>query len=199
MTGTMTHFETILEFQRLLKEFNLIYRDLESLHKEGEPDNDVEHSYRIAMLAWMVAEEYKIPLDTAKLLRYGLIHDLVEVYAGDVSIYANISAEEKARKEHESLLELKEKFPGLATIWSDVEAYEKREDAESKFVYIIDKLEPILLVILSARDHFKKVGITHEDFVALKQKKIKDLESAAQVFNKEIMRYIEEHKAEFFG
>lgn len=195
----MNHFETILEFERLLKDFNLIYRDLESLHNVGDQDNDVEHSYRIAMLAWMVAEEYKIPLDTTKLLRYGLIHDLVEVYAGDVSIYANTSAEEKTRKEHESLLKLKEKFPGLEAIWKDVDAYEKREDAESKFVYIIDKLEPILLVILSARDHFTKRGIAHGDFVERKQKKIKDLESSAQVFNKEIMQYIEEHKAEFFG
>jgi len=195
----MNHFETILEFQRLLKEFNFIYRDLESLHKDGEPDNDVEHSYRVAMLAWMVAEEYKIPLDTGKLLRYGLIHDLVEVYAGDVSIYANTSAEEKANKEHESLLKLKEKFPRLETIWEDIEAYEAREDTESRFVYIIDKLEPILLVILSAPNHFKKRGIAYDNFVERKQKKIKDVESAAQVFNQEIMRFVEENRKELFG
>lgn len=195
----MQHFETILEFQRLLKEFNLIYRDLESLHKDGEQDNDVEHSYRVAMLAWMVTEEYGFALDREKLLRYALIHDLVEVYAGDVSIYAGVSQEEKLEKEHQSLLALKEKFPRLRAMWDDVEAYERREDEESKFVYIMDKLEPILTVLLSADDHFLKRGISHEDFVELKQKKIRGIESPVQVFNAAIMRYIEEHRKELFG
>lgn len=194
----MNHFETILEFQKLLKEFNGIYRDLESLHKTEEMDNDVEHSYRVAMLAWMVAEEYGLSLDRAKLLRYALVHDLVEVYAGDVSIYANVTSEEKALKEHDSLLKLKDKFPRLQVIWEDIEAYERREDPESKFVYIMDKLEPILVVLLSEPDHFKKRGITHEDFVERKQKKIRGLESEAQIFNEEIMRYIEAHREELF-
>ncbi len=122
----MTHFETILEFQALLKEFNLIYRDLGSLHIEGESDNDVEHSYRVAMLCWMLKEEYDLPLDTAKLLRYALIHDLVEVYAGDVSIHSEEGHDTKAEKEHQALLDLKKKFPRLSAMRNEIEVYEKK-------------------------------------------------------------------------
>lgn len=194
----MKYFKKILEFQKLLKEFNLIYRDLASIHSKHDPDNDVEHSFRVAMLCWMIADEYKLKLDSNKMVKYALIHDLVEVYAGDVSIYANIKQEDKAKAEHNAFLKLKKKFPNLKSIWNDLESYEKKLDDESKFVYIIEKLEPILIVILSEEDHWIKRNINFDQFFVVKQKKIKDIESFAQNFNREIMKYLEKNKVRYF-
>ncbi len=194
----MKYFKKILSFQKLLKDFNLIYRDLHSIHSKHDPDNDVEHSFRVAMLCWMIADEYKLKLDSNKIVKYALIHDLVEVYAGDVSIYANVKHEDKAKAEHNSFMKLKKKFPNLKSIWRDLENYENKKDQESKFVYIIEKLEPILVVILSEENHWIKRNIDFERFLTIKQKKIKDIDSFAQNFNKEIMSYLKKKKAKYF-
>ncbi len=196
----MKHFQKILEFQALLKQFNKVYRDVSSLHNAKELDNDVEHSYRVAMLAWMIAEEYKLKLDINKIIQYSLIHDLVEVYAGDVSLYKNNSKTQKSKeiKEHKALLKLQKEFPKLKTFWKLIKEYEKKNNNESRFVYIIEKLEPILVVILSEKDHWKKRGVKMQDFIDKKQSKIKSLESFAQNFNKEIMDYLRKNNKKFF-
>lgn len=196
----MKNFQTILEFQKLLKKFNQVYRDCNSIHNSAHVDNDVEHSYRVAMLCWMIADEYSLKLNTDKVIKYALVHDLVEIYAGDVSIYKNHANAQKNKdlKEHKSLLRLKKEFPKLKSFWKIIDAYEKRKDEESKFVYLIEKLEPILLVILSERDHFKKRKVTIEKFTEMKQRKIKDIDSFAQIFNKEIFEYLGKNKKKLF-
>ncbi len=196
----MKHFQKILEFQKLLKKFNQVYRDCGALHDGTLPDNDVEHSYRVAMLAWMIAEEYKLKLDIHKVIKYALIHDLVEVYAGDVSLYKNNSKSQKNKelKEHQALVRLKKEFPKLQSFWKLISQYEKKSDEESKFVYIIEKLEPILVVLLSEKDHWIKRKVTIDDFIDRKQSKIKSIDSFAQRFNREIMDYLRKNHKKFF-
>lgn len=198
----MEHFQKILEFQKLLQKFNKIYRDLGSIHSDDHFDNDVEHSYRVAMLCWMVAEEYKLKLDINKIIQYALVHDLVEVYAGDVSMYKHKNnknvQKNKELKEHKSLLRLKKEFPKQKTFWKLVDNYEKRHDEESKFVYLIEKLEPIFVVILNEKDHWKKRGVNFDQFIELKQRKIKDIDTFAQVFNDETMAYLKKDRKKLF-
>jgi putative hydrolase of HD superfamily len=195
----MKNFNKILEFQKILKKFNSIYRDVGSLHKAGDLDNDVEHSYRVAMLCWMLIDEYKLKYDVNKVIRYALVHDLVEVYAGDASIYSNYSQKDKEKKEHNSFLKLKKEFPKLKSIWSNILDYEKRKDEESKFVYLIEKLEPVLVVLLSEKDHWIKRKVTFEDFIDRKQRKIKDIDMFSQVFNHEIMSHLHKNKNKLFN
>lgn len=196
----MQHFHTILEFQKLLKKFNKVTRDLSSIHTKHIFDNDVEHSYRVAMLCWMINEEYKLKLNTGKILMYALAHDLVEVYAGDVSLYKNTHKKQinKEDKEHKSFMRLKKEFPKLKTLWQAIENYEKRKDKESRFVYMVEKLEPVLVVILSESNHWKKRNVGLEQFIEMKQRKIKDIDTFAQVFNKDIMNYLKNHKKKFY-
>jgi putative hydrolase of HD superfamily len=194
----MKYFSKILSFQKLLKEYNLIYRDLASIHSKHDPDNDVEHSFRVAMLCWMIVEEYKLKLDVNKVIKYALLHDLVEVYTGDTSIYSDRKHEDKVKAEHISFLKLIKKYPKQKSMWKLIEQYEKKKDEESKFVYIIEKLEPILVVLVSEEDHWLKRNIDFERFLAVKQKKIKDIESFAQNFNKEIMSYLKNKKSKYF-
>ena len=106
----MSSAKTLLKFELLLKKYNSIYRDLSSLHNAKNLDNDVEHSYRVAMLCWMLIDEYKFKLDANKVIRYALVHDLPEVYAGDISMYANYSQKSKEKKaEPTSVIESTEK------------------------------------------------------------------------------------------
>ncbi len=194
----MSSTKTLLKFESLLKKFNSIYRDLESLHQADNTDNDVEHSYRVAMLCWMLINEYKLKLDVNKVIRYALLHDLPEAYAGDVSIYASQAQRKKGKKqEAKALGKLARRFPKQKSLWKDLHEYEQRKNEESKFVYLVEKLEPILVVLLSAPDHWLKRKITWENFLERKQRKIKDLNTIAQFLNKDLMDYLSKNKARF--
>ncbi len=194
----MSSTKTLLKFELLLKKFNSIYRDLESLHKIGELDNDAEHSYRVAMLCWMLIDEYNLKLDKNKVIRYALVHDLPEAYAGDVSIYANYSQKDKEKKEAHAIKKLQKQFPKQKSLWKDLSEYEKRAGAESKFVYLIEKIETYLVVILSPSKLSVKRKATIEQSIELKQKKIKDLDTVAQFMNKDLMDYLKRHHKKFW-
>ncbi len=194
----MNHFQKILEFEKLLRKFNQVQRDLEAIDSSKRFDNDVEHSYRVAMLCWMVIDEYKLKLDINKVIKYALIHDLVEVYAGDMSMYKDYSQKDKEKREHQALLKLKKNFPKLRSIWNLIGIYEKRKDEESKFVYVIEKLEPILCCLLSEKDHYIKRGVTLENLIERKQRKIKSIDTFAQNFTKEILDHLKKNKNKFF-
>jgi 5'-deoxynucleotidase YfbR-like HD superfamily hydrolase len=195
----MKNFKRVLAFEKLLQQFNAVYRGVVSIHDPKRPDNDVEHSYRVAMLCWMIVEEYQLKYSISKVLKYALLHDFTEVYAGDKSMYSDYSQKDKERAERQSLLKLQRQFPKMKSLWNIISTYEKRDDAEAKFVYVIEKLEPIFLVLLVEQDHFKKRGITLEDFIDLKQRKIKDLDTIAQLFNKEVMAYLKKNKKKYFN
>jgi putative hydrolase of HD superfamily len=196
----MSSVKTFLKFEALLKKYNSVYRDLESLHIDGNTDNDIEHSYRVAILCWMLIDEYKLKLDTNKVIRYALLHDLPEVYAGDVSIYANQAQKNKGKeREVKAIKTLAKQFPKQKSLWKDLHEYEMRKNAESKFVYLIEKLEPILVVLVSAPDHWIKRNIHWDEFLDKKQKKIKDLETVAQFLNKDLMAYLKKYRTKFFG
>jgi 5'-deoxynucleotidase YfbR-like HD superfamily hydrolase len=196
----MKHFQKILEFQKLLKKFNQVQRDLASLpYGDKMHDNDVEHSYRAAMLCWMIIDEYKLKLDTNRVIKYALIHDLVEVYAGDMSMYKNYKQKDKEKRERKSFEKLKKDFPKQKTLWKLISDYEQRKDKESKFVYMIEKLEPVLAVLLSEKDHWKKRRLTMESFLERMQRKIKSIDTYAQIFNKEIVNYLKKNKKLFYN
>lgn len=77
----------LLEFQKLLVQFQHISR-VTHIPGSWEAENDTEHSYNLAMTAWFLAPHFP-QLDCDKLIRYALVHDLVEVHAGDTYIYAD--------------------------------------------------------------------------------------------------------------
>lgn len=195
----MSSTKTFLKFESLLKKYNEVYRDLDSIHTSKVQDNDVEHSYRVAMLCWMLIDEYKFKLDRNKVIRYALVHDLPEVYAGDASLYSNYSQKDKEKREAKAIAKLIKNFPKQTSIWKDLQDYEVRKDKESKFVYLVEKLEPILSVLLSEEDHWTKRKITFEHFLEKKQKKIKDLDTIAQFLNHDLMKYLKTKKNRFWS
>lgn len=116
-------------------------------------ENDAEHSFSLGLAAVCVAPLIDPSLDTALIAKYALIHDLPEIYAGDVSVYAREEVRaDKARRETEARERLVKNFgdafPGLI---DSLEAYMSLDDQESRFVYALDKLLPHAMVLLG--DH----------------------------------------------
>ncbi len=113
-------------------------------------ENDAEHSFSLGLAAICIAPLVDPALDTALVAKYALIHDLPEIYAGDVSVYAREEERaDKARRESEARERLAKNFgdlfPGLI---SALDAYTSLGDRESRFVYALDKLLPHAMVLL---------------------------------------------------
>ena len=103
-----------------------------------------EHSFCVALLALILADESSVELDTAKVIRMALIHDLGEIYAGDFTPADNITKNDKYKLEKQSVVKVLEKLPNGFKWISLWEEYEIGESAEAQFVKQLDKLEMAL-------------------------------------------------------
>lgn len=148
-------------------------------------ENDQEHSYSLAMIAWYLAESNKLSLNVEKILKYALVHDLVEVFAGDTYIYGDPEhLSSKEEREAEAAKRLIEAHPEFQELHATIAEYMRHEDAESKFVYALDKILPVLLIHSDGGRTWKEEKVTLEMLVSHKASKVS--------VSPEIQRYFEE-------
>ena len=122
-------------------------------------ENDAEHSFSLALFTSVLAEYSNEPIDVLKTIKTVLIHDIVEIDAGDTYCYDSAGNATKAEREKAAadrlfaLLppEQEKEFRGL---WEDFEA---GETPEAKFAAAMDKVQPLLLNLhrngLSWKEH----------------------------------------------
>jgi len=116
------------------------------LFNSNRTENDAEHSWHLALMAVVLAGQSNEKIDLLKVIKMLLIHDLVEIDAGDIFLYdtavshTNTEAELAAAKRIFGLLPL-EQADELILIWEEFEA---GETAESKFARAMDRFEPLL-------------------------------------------------------
>lgn len=116
------------------------------LFNSDRNENDAEHSWHLAKMAIILAEHSNEPIDILKVVKMVLIHDIVEIDAGDTFIYdtqknhTNTDEERLAAKRIFGLLPQKQ-AEGLIEIWEEFEAGLTHE---AKFARAMDRLEPLL-------------------------------------------------------
>lgn len=117
-----------------------------TLFNSNRRENDAEHSWHLAVMAMVLAEHSDKPIDLLKVLKMVLIHDIVEIDAGDTFIYSNtkdhnnIEEELAAAKRIFGILP-EDQAEELLTIWQEFEAAESNE---AKFAKSLDRFEPLL-------------------------------------------------------
>jgi putative hydrolases of HD superfamily len=128
-------------------------------------ENTAEHSWHLAMFAMVLAEHSPEPVDVSRVITMLLIHDLVEIDAGDTFIYAasdpNVAAaqeraEQAAADRIFSLLPI-DQSARLRALWEEFEA---KGSADSRFAKTIDRLQPMLLNQVSGGGSWKTHSIT---------------------------------------
>ena len=116
------------------------------LFNSDRPENDAEHSWHLAMMTIVLAEHSDKPIDLLKVVKMVLIHDIVEIDAGDTFIYdstknhTNTEEELLAAKRIFGLLP-KEQAEEFIAVWEEFEA---GETDEAKFAKAMDRFEPLL-------------------------------------------------------
>lgn len=162
----------LLELQSFLLHFHKIERVVYFPDSTKRRETDTEHAYSLAMAAWFLAQYFK-ELDRDLIIKLALVHDLVEIYAGDTYIYADqAELDTKAQREAEAMKQIKHEWPDFGDMTQLIEAYEKRQTPESCFVYALDKLMPIFMIFLGHGYTWKEEKITLEQLQANKEPKV---------------------------
>ena len=117
------------------------------LSGNGRKENDAEHSWHMAIMAYLLREHANEKVDIAKVMLMCLIHDLVEIDAGDTYAYdaeglQTQKLREDAAKERIFSILPEEQATELIALFDEFEAY---ETAESKFAHAMDNLQPLIL------------------------------------------------------
>ena len=141
----MTRLEQQVQFIREIDKVKNIYRQT-YLADGRRKENDAEHSWHIALMA-VLLQEYVPDADAARVMTMVLIHDLVEIDAGDTYAYDSAGAETKRVREAAAadrifgLLPV-EQGQEFRRLWEEFEEY---ETPDAKFAHLLDNFQPLLL------------------------------------------------------
>jgi len=129
-------------------------------HVDGvTPESDTDHTVMLGLVACAFAERFTPELDRGLIAQFALVHDLVEVYAGDTPtahIQTEANNEDKAMREAAALTRIREEFDAeLPWIGNTITEYEHLSTPEARFVKVIDKALPKITNILNDGVTFK--------------------------------------------
>lgn len=146
-----------IDFITEIDKLKNIYRQTYVLN-EDRKENDSEHSWHIALLAFILAEYSDEPVDVLKTIKMLLIHDIVEIDAGDTYYYDNDGYNSKKEREEKASERIFGLLPDdqrdeMISLWNE---FEERITPESKFANILDHVQPITL-------NYKKQGIAWKE------------------------------------
>lgn len=127
----------------------------------GRRENDAEHAWHMAVMVWLLREYANEPLDLAKTMMMVLIHDVVEIDAGDTYAYdaaGKATAHDREEKAAERLFGLLPEDQGeeLRALWEEFEEY---ETPEARFAHTMDNFQPMLLNDSNGGGDWKEHGI----------------------------------------
>jgi putative hydrolase of HD superfamily len=169
---TKPDIHRLLEFQRILLEFQAIQRKVNIPPTLDDTENDVEHSYGLAMVGWYLASFFP-ELDTDRIIRLGLAHDLVEIHAGDTYSYSDSATlGRKERLEKLAFQRLQEQWQDFPEMLDAIHEYKTKQTAEAKFVYALDKLLPAMIDYMNEGRGWRHLGITAKMFRVEKDRKV---------------------------
>lgn len=128
-------------------------------------ENDAEHSWHLAMMA-ILFFEYSTDknLDILRVVKMVLIHDLVEIDAGDTFCYDEKGYEDKEEREQKAAKRLFSILPAdqkqmIYSLWQE---FEELNTSEARFAACLDRMQPLILNYNTNGHTWKKPGITSE-------------------------------------
>ena len=109
-------------------------------------ENSAEHSWHVALMGLLLAEYAEQPVDLLRLMKMLLIHDIIEIDAGDTYCYDEAGVTDQSSRESEAAERLfgllpEDQMEEFRELWAE---FEERSTAEAKFAATIDRLMPLL-------------------------------------------------------
>jgi putative hydrolase of HD superfamily len=162
--------------ERLEKQINFIleldkmknlYRQTYVLH-EDRKENDAEHSWHIAIMAILLSEYANSEIDTAKVIKMLLLHDVIEIDAGDTYCYDAVGNSTKAEREEKAARRIfgllpEDQCTEFYELWRE---FEDSVTKEARFAAVLDRLQPLML-------NYTKGGISWQEHGIYKEQVLK--------------------------
>lgn len=122
-------------------------------------ESDAEHSWHLAMYAMLLSEYAPEPVDVSRVVRMVLVHDLIEIYAGDTFCYDKEGNKDKAAREKAAADRLYALLPAdqgaeYRALW---EEFDRMDTPDSRFAAALDRIQPIINNYLT-QGHTWKLG-----------------------------------------
>lgn len=166
-TGLENRLQKQLEFIIEIDKIKNIFRK-SLLFDHSRYENDAEHAWHLALMATVLAEYSNDSIDLPKVLKMVLIHDIVEIDAGDVIFYDDSSKDLKAKKEAAAAERIfgilpRDQKQEFIELWQE---FENRETPEAKFAAALDRIEPIMQNIMTCGYAWKKNSISKDEVLS---------------------------------
>jgi putative hydrolases of HD superfamily len=131
-------------------------------------ENSAEHSWHLALAALLLAQHANEPVDLARVIAMALVHDIVEIDAGDTFLYDEQGALDKSDREQRAAARLFALLPEsqcrqMRALWDEFEA---RETPEAHFTAALDRLLPILANLATDGRSWREHGIALDRVLA---------------------------------
>lgn len=152
-----------LNFLVEIDKMKCIYRQNIVIDRSRQED-DASHSWHMAMFSLVMAEYAPPETDMMKVVKMCLVHDLVEVYAGDTFCYDYEAAKSKEKREEEAAVKLFAMLPGdtgneFRQLW---EEFDHPVTKEGRFAAAMDRLQPFILNCNTGGHTWKKANVKRE-------------------------------------
>jgi len=132
---------------------------------DRQRENDAEHSWHLSLMVLVLAEHANAPdLDVLRVLGMVIVHDLVEIDAGDTFAYDEVGMIDKPGREQKAADRIFGMLPPdqeghFRELWDE---FEERVTPEARFAAALDRLQPILLNVNTDGHAWKHHGIRHD-------------------------------------
>jgi len=138
-------------------------------------ENSAEHSWHVALMAMLLAEYAEQPVDLLRILKMLLIHDIIEIDAGDTYCYDETGVMNQSSRENTAAGRLfgllpENQMDELRELWGE---FEERSTPEAKFAATIDRLMPLLHNYHTEGRSWREHGIK-KDQVSARNEAMKD-------------------------
>lgn len=182
-----------MDFLLEVDKLKFIYRQTYLSNGERK-ENDAEHSWHLALMAVLLQEYSNEPVDVVKVMTMVLIHDLVEIDAGDTYAYDAAGNQSKREREVRAADRIFNILPEdqagkFRALWEEFEAY---QTPEAKFAHVCDNMQPFMLNHATGGRSWQEHGVKKSQVL----NRNRYLEDGSKTMKQYFDEIIEEHVKE---
>ncbi|MEG6570172.1 HD domain-containing protein [Thermoanaerobacterium thermosaccharolyticum] len=149
-----------IEFLKEIDKIKQVFR--QTLLIDGtRHENDAEHSWHLAMMAMILSEYADEKIDVGHVIKMVLVHDIVEIDAGDTFVYDEKGYEDKPEREKKAAERIfnilpKDQADEIRALWDE---FEERKTPDAKFASALDRIQPIIHNYYTNGHSWRKHGV----------------------------------------
>ncbi len=163
----LANLERQLSFLREIDQLKSVVR-MSPLINQPRRENSAEHSWHLAMYALVLAEHAAAPIDVVRVVKMLLIHDIVEIDAGDVPFHDPSARAGQAELEQQAAERIFSLLPDVQaaefrSLWSEFEA---AESDDARFAKALDRFQPLVHNAATGGGSWVECQVTEEQALA---------------------------------